>query len=242
MVLEVAFMFKALKIALDDLEEFYHRLITPEAKVNRNQLLFPYYNNVRIEETIYKLTYVTKLEGRNIFQATMNIDTESSRDVVVKFTKRYSEDCHRACYHLRISPELLACEKLSGGWYVVVMEFLKNHTTLFSLAQKNLLALTMWPSIEDAVRKMHRTGFVHGDLRLPNIMWALDGSIKIIDFDWAGKDSQVTYPPLLNRESNIPWHDGVRFGVNITTKHDWHLLTTQFCNALGVKEFVRLHV
>ena len=59
----------------------------------------PYFNSVDGTE----LTYHYKLEnGRYVFRA-----RSGERDVVVKFTKSYSRECHEACYGLGIAPELM---------------------------------------------------------------------------------------------------------------------------------------
>ncbi|KIM52792.1 hypothetical protein SCLCIDRAFT_63065, partial [Scleroderma citrinum Foug A] len=47
----------------------------------------------------------------------------------------------------------------------------------------------------------HNEGFVHGDLRDANILSGDDGCVKLVDFDWGGRDGEVSYPtPRLNRE------------------------------------------
>jgi hypothetical protein len=42
--------------------------------------------------------------------------------------------------------------------------------------------------------------------------------VKLIDFDWAGKEQQVRYPLFLSEE--IKWADGVTPGGIIEKKHD----------------------
>lgn len=55
------------------------------------------------------------------------------------------------------------------------------------------------------MRKAHQDGFVHGDLRSPNIMITTAGP-QLIDFDWAGKLGNAYYPVDINRE--IKWPKG----------------------------------
>ena len=46
-----------------------------------------------------------------------------------------------------------------------------------------------------------------------------DGSIRLLDFEWAGKMGEVCYPADLNI-NNIFWHSGVEPGAKITHEHD----------------------
>ena len=61
-----------------------------------------------------------------------------------------------------------------------------------------------------------------GDLRTPNIM-VMAETIKLIDFDWAGRAGQVTYPLALS--SGIPWPDSVAGGALITKEHDFCMIS-----------------
>ena len=52
--------------------------------------------------------------------------------------------------------------------------------------------------MHEAVRHLHEGGFVHGDLRRPNVLVAAgkdDTEVKvwIIDFDWAGRCGHARY-------------------------------------------------
>ena len=64
---------------------------------------------------------------------------------------------------------------------------------------------------------MQTNDYVHGDLRPQNIIVA-ENKVYIIDFDWAGKDGEATYPPTLNTASN--WAPGVMPNCQITKEHD----------------------
>ena len=75
---------------------------------------------------------------------------------------------------------------------------------------------------------MHRQGYVHGDLREPNILVSGKSEIKlkIVDFNWAGKAGEVKYPSDLNidafKSSARPWekilmeHDSAQVDYIIT--------------------------
>jgi len=70
------------------------------------------------------------------------------------------------------------------GWNLVIMDYLENYLTLDKLECDEFLATQSL--VTRAMNEFHDLGFVHGDLRPPNILYR-DGDVKIIDFDWAGK-------------------------------------------------------
>jgi hypothetical protein len=68
-------------------------------------------------------------------------------------------------------------------------------------------------------------GFVHGDLRQPNIILVRDEKVYIIiDFDWAGHQGSAKYPCHLISE-DVAWHEGACVGcLIIEHSHDNHLV------------------
>ena len=46
--------------------------------------------------------------------------------------------------------------------------------------------------LQSLMNGFHEQGFVHGDLRSPNIVW--EGEFVLLDFDWGGRDGEVYYP------------------------------------------------
>ena len=77
---------------------------------------------------------------------------------------------------------------------------------------------------------MHKAGFVHGDLRKPNILPVrVDESVRlqVIDFDFGGKLGEAVYPPFLNVQ-DIIWADGVGSGELVTVGHDEYFLAQLF--------------
>ena len=61
--------------------------------------------------------------------------------------------------------------------------------------------------------------YCHGDLRPCNIFVRSDGTVSILDFDWAGICGTATYPLFFNH-CDITWPDGVEDGALITSEHD----------------------
>ena len=46
----------------------------------------------------------------------------------------------------------------------------------------------------------------------------------LIDFDWAGKDGEVTYPHTINLSGDIGWPRDVKGGGLIEKSHDLEML------------------
>ncbi len=131
------------------------------------------------------LKYGRKLAEINwLFEATRDDGVE----VVVKFVRgQYGEAVHKHLASFNFAPKLFTCRLLPGGWYAVVMEKLKSSSASFSDKAKQ--------SLKTAVKKMHESNYVHGDLREQNIMVMDDETVRIVDFDWADTEGTATYPP-----------------------------------------------
>jgi len=64
-----------------------------------------------------------------------------------------------------------------------------------------------------AVKTLHDAGYVHGDIRWPNVLITGDG-LKLIDFDWCGEVGTAEYPAdIFIDPDNAQWHRGVGRGV-----------------------------
>jgi serine/threonine protein kinase len=97
-------------------------------------------------------------------------------------------------------PWILAFERLPHGWYGIAMEYIESgvpitHATLLPAHRHH------WTEeLQSLMHNFHAQGFVHGDLRAANIL-CKDDSVKVIDFDWGGKDGEAFYPMAsLNKE------------------------------------------
>ncbi|CAG8439846.1 13274_t:CDS:2 [Funneliformis caledonium] len=113
-LLGTAYVVKALKIALTNLEKFYDQLS------QHSQI-------------------ITEDRKSLCFQAIMEYNGGlSSQHVIIKFAKRYSEACHKECQTLGIAPKLFFCEQIAGGWYVVIMEQLMEHDYYFILIRTKI--------------------------------------------------------------------------------------------------------
>jgi tRNA A-37 threonylcarbamoyl transferase component Bud32 len=102
---------------------------------------------------------------------------------------------------------------------MVVMEYVDGQP----VDEKNGISDAARVSVVKAVRLLHDNGFVHGDIRGPNILIA-DGEgdeesrVKLLDFDWAGREGEVRYPYRLSQGL---WVKGVDDGELILREHIW---------------------
>ena len=51
------------------------------------------------------------------------------------------------------------------------------------------------------VKTLHESHYVHGDLRLPNIVFCSNGTTLLIDFDWSGKFKTIFFPAHVRKAS-----------------------------------------
>ncbi|TFY57990.1 hypothetical protein EVG20_g8326 [Dentipellis fragilis] len=134
---------------------------------------------------------------------------DSGANIVVKYVERYGVEVHRTLADAGYAPKLLyfgsPYPDIAGysytGAHMVVMEYIEGETSPESLTEDECDALS------DAVDVLHRAGYVNGDVRVLNLILPVDGGVKIIDFDWAGKDGEVVYPSDLTE--GVVWHPEV---------------------------------
>ena len=148
--------------------------------------------------------------------------------MIVKFTRTYSAEAHRCMYdYQQAAPRLIAYEALPGGWFMVVMEDLREADGWCHVTQSQRLSSGECELLKDAVAHLHRHGFVHGDLRPGNVL-VRDGSsqplngpprVCVIDFDWAGPLSAQRYPSFMNH-AEVIWPNGATDGALIHPEHD----------------------
>jgi len=221
LMLGAARVLQAVKTAMCELEAYYGGLASRASLLDAPQVTYPYLEHVRIGDRDVAVKYVGRLgESVNVFRGRAD-----DRDVVIKFVKRYSRECHSRCSSLGFAPELLAYQPLPGGWNVVVMEFLLGYETLFALYDNHRVTDEVVGAVEEAAKRMHGEGFVHGDLRLPNILVGVGNLVKFVDFDWAGQAGQVLYPPFMN--PRVSWHPDARQGEKILPDHDMFMFRSE---------------
>ncbi|KAJ7025983.1 hypothetical protein C8F04DRAFT_966932 [Mycena alexandri] len=171
----------------------------------------------------HQFRYVERVPGHLLFRAT----DESNQRLLVKFTKRYSPELHHFCAQKGFAPELKAVVDIGGRWRMVVMADVSEayHSVGESQEFSSIVTHPCLEQFKRAVQGMHNAGFVHGDIRLPNILvhkTDVNKPLLLVDFDWGGLANEVRYPGALNPV--IQRHSGARSGLCITTDHDTFML------------------
>jgi hypothetical protein len=234
----------ALKKALHCLDEYEpqanyiktglpsHNLLAPETQhgICLSRPIFPYpvafthYGCADNKQT--RFTYEATVEGRALlFRGKMMND---DRHICIKFVRRYGKDVHLWCANEGFAPRLIAFERLPGGWYMVVMEFLD--TSWKPIAEMARHPAGLKEKIHAAITKLHQNHMVHGDLRDTNVLVKQDGGTKfmLVDYDWAGYEGEVTYPRHVNKRKELGRPDEVEDGIYICSHHDILMLEHLF--------------
>ncbi|KAF8327235.1 uncharacterized protein EI90DRAFT_2975252 [Cantharellus anzutake] len=166
----------------------------------------------KLEHGYYKLPYVSELpryeksgkirfrilglhphvhDIRHLYIA--ETTTFGKEQIIVKFARRYSIALHALCAKEGHAPEILGYEPLPGGWFAIAMDYITP--TVHPGDSDNLADhCQKWVNeLRKLMQSFHSAGFVHGDLREPNILCSGD-RVMLIDFDWGGKVGEVYYP------------------------------------------------
>jgi serine/threonine protein kinase len=114
------------------------------------------------------------------------------------------------------------------------------------LAPDSYLYLTSSPanpvleaSVKAVVDVLHQGGFVHDDIRDSNVAvnrnWDEERdatNIKLIEFDWVGREGATVYPANINSWYNTERTIGARDGMPVTKEHDLVVVAQMFnCRA-----------
>ncbi|KAG8996878.1 hypothetical protein FRB94_007977 [Tulasnella sp. JGI-2019a] len=228
----------ALREGLNTLRAYYKDLV-PQASTPKNAALYPYptsfssFSSHTREHFKYKRQLRSSTAGNEklVFFGELQDSQGAMVDVCIKFTREYSENAHEYCAKEGWAPRLLGCEKLSGGWYMVVMEDMTEHKQLGSLSvedREELKAGGLHDQLLAALKHLHAANMVHGDLRDANILVRRDVQtgrvdVKIIDFDWAGVAGTASYPANINYV-DIRRPDDARDDLPIKAEHDLAML------------------
>jgi hypothetical protein len=186
------------------------------------QCWFPYprsYASLTGDERISFKFEERMFQDRLIFTA---IEVESQRRIVIKFTRRYERAAHELLAANELAPALYGCEELLEdlGWTMVAMEYLPLKEWV-PLARKTGAQLEKYSfKIKDALERLWREDWVHGDVRQHNILVPLEDEkidIRFIDFDYCGRIGEARYPPDWNHTFRPPGAEG---GALMKREHD----------------------
>ena len=210
LMLQAARCFAAIRRALRDLDAFYSSLSAVQQPPPEDQLSYPYpcsYTDTSGADVAFQYTGTL---SQLVFTA-----TAAGQEIVVKFTRGYSFGAHAAMHAAGFAPALLGSRQLPGGWQVVAMEHVADACHWDAAMRKPAARL------QAAVQALAAAGFVHGDLREPNVLVTGAGEesdVSVIDFGWAGTAGVARYPHFMSR--NVLWPEGAADGEPITAAHD----------------------
>jgi len=158
---------------------------------------------------------------------TKPVGNQAKRRIVVKFVQRYCPDVHRLLAEKGMAPNLLYCGRIDastpyGNWKLVVMDFFDAKPSFKDDRYKDQ---DVRQRVIEVVKAAHDEGFVLGDIRPPNVLINANNEIKLIDFDWAGKEGEVRYPAHM---STGLWVDEIVSMGNIEKVHDERMITRWF--------------
>jgi len=227
----------AFRNATRSLEQYYKKLtpFIPSAALSQCNPTYPYPTSYTSGSTTHTFKYLSELQSEHNFVFFGESDSAAARQkLCIKFTHQYGEDVHRYCATKGHAPRLHAVQRLPGGFHMVVMDdigeeyidlhsFVENHPEIRSSSAYAVLK----EKIRRFLEEMHRDGWVHGDLRMTNVMVkkrGMDGSFLFIDFDWGGKNQQVFYPLFLNT-TEVKRPEGAEDGEPILSLHDVEMLS-----------------
>ena len=152
--------------------------------------------------------------------------SSDNKQCIVKFVEKYGDNVHRYLLERGLAPELYDIVSVRGSWKAIIMELLPG-TSLHSLHDTDLgieKTMKVIGCLENIKRTLQGSPYVHGDLRPNNLIVTSDFNVvKVVDFDWAGEESKVSYPLNLNT-IDIAWAIGVEPGGLIKKIHDSWML------------------
>ena len=150
--------------------------------------------------------------------------------VVFKFVRSYSKDLHKHCADLAFAPLLLGFEELPGNWLMVVMEYMDDYKPFSTFEDPASISTQLQQMVTELVASFHAQNLVHGAIRDSNLLVRVkDGKLgmKLIDFDWGGREGEVRYPALINKFTVVR-PSSVIGGQLITTDHDLEMVKNIF--------------
>lgn len=229
-VFEVARIFLALRRPLKRLGTYYQNLAIPTNPRPGcfHPRFFPHITSyINKEGRSVEFAYVVPLQSSVTCVSFEVMLLETKERVVVKYVAHYGEAAHRYMASKHMAPALRFFGPLDAhsrrtyaGLSMVVMDKVDGHT-LHNLYDGKPIPSDIEDEVMRAVNELKSGGFVHGDLRAPNVM-LLDSPaegtrVRLIDFDWAGKVGKVRYPFDLTSVITMP--SGAKDYEVVTLKH-----------------------
>ncbi|KAF8630528.1 hypothetical protein AX17_005402 [Amanita inopinata Kibby_2008] len=179
-------------------------------------------------------------------------------DIVVKFVAEYGQDVHVFLAELGHAPRLRFYGPLPDKWSTLSDSREKVKEDVMDRRLLPVMKMVVMDYIEegeepkttvarqqisDVLDKLHRRGFVLGDLRRDNILFDKTSKLQLIDFDWTGRyqrdddgnaipddntihEEYAHYPA--NLSTTIDWATSVADFAPILPEHDSHMLNIMY--------------
>ncbi|KAH7908778.1 hypothetical protein BJ138DRAFT_1115536 [Hygrophoropsis aurantiaca] len=159
----------AFKKALQSLENLYKEFARHPENFSDLQPKFPYprsYISLETKEQEH-FRYIRTLERNKLL---FIVQTGESKQLCVKFARRYSAEVHQQYATMGFAPQLRGYEVIPGGWHMDLLddEYRCLRSIKYSLLKEEKLELK--EDLRDKLASFHSQGFVHGDVRNTNVM------------------------------------------------------------------------
>ncbi|KDQ57045.1 hypothetical protein JAAARDRAFT_157094 [Jaapia argillacea MUCL 33604] len=238
---DVARLFYALALAIKELKNWYQTIGDRPAWSSgmlSHPRFFPFadcypLNGEDFDAGIVRFQYKYPLQTSSTcvsFLAHAEPGTEGSKPIVIKFVQRYCPELHRLLAAQDAAPKLLYHGRIDKStpyrnWTMVVMAYFDGKPSYEDDLYKTGDVCRKVASI---VTSAHLAGFVLGDVRPPNVLVSATGVVKLIDFDWAGREGdEVRYPAHISDAPGF-WVDGVEAKALIKRSHDQAMVAKYF--------------
>ncbi|KAK0199567.1 hypothetical protein DFS33DRAFT_1367992 [Desarmillaria ectypa] len=225
----IARLFHVFGNCLTSLAKYWDTLVIPPVPVTsmEHPRYFPHVNSYTSNNSTTSFRYLRPIDPQDTLCVTFLAETAdpSPTRIIVKFVEQYGAEAHQLLADADLAPKLLYHGVIDsstgapsyGSLRMVVMEEVEG-TNAFARYQGRKAPQLFVDSVREAIHKLHDRGLVFGDLRHQNIMITRDDKVKLIDFDWAGKDGEAEYPMRLSKK--IQWAPGVRAMEKMYKAHD----------------------
>ncbi|KAI0739156.1 hypothetical protein C8Q80DRAFT_1204517 [Daedaleopsis nitida] len=222
----LASIFHALRLGFTDLREWYTRVFSGSIllAVKASELMHTPSPDVFLDPSGKKVRFGYCHQMRSSNLRIWNGDPSSADwpnsvdSFIIKLMQTYGEDVHRLLAEAGHAPKLFYC----GPPYAAFPDL------------DVYRPITM--RIREVVKFLHDNGMVHGNLRGQHVLYEEDdNNVKLIDFDWGGKEGAARYPKDLSPA--VKWPPGAEAGGLVTRAHDCYQVDDYFTP--GMRKHVR---
>ncbi|ETW77023.1 hypothetical protein HETIRDRAFT_436122 [Heterobasidion irregulare TC 32-1] len=231
----LAQVFVSLRHAVEALTNWYQTNVS--LGIPSFTRFFPWINCFEHEGKVTQFVYLRGLQahaGCKTFLVQKTDVGQLSELLVVKFVPAYGDEVHRFMASRGLAPNLHHCAPLADmfpghhfkGMVIVAMDAVSGKN-LEDEYGGSVVPKEVADKIVAVLRTLWDAGWVHGDIRAPNLIIDDSGSVKLIDYDWAGAEGKVKYPRRISIDlfTDVV---GVVGEAKIIRKHDEEMVGKLF--------------